>query len=61
MQAYQRAIARAVRRHKQEDGEAHVLDLGCGTGILSLMAARAGASSGAHRNQWEAVLLCWHS
>lgn len=42
LQAYQRAIERAVRAKQRQDGEAHVLDLGCGTGILSLLAARAG-------------------
>jgi SAM-dependent methyltransferase len=42
-QAYQRAIQRVVRQRKQTDGEAHVLDIGCGSGILSLLAAKAGA------------------
>ena len=42
LQAYQRAIERAVKQRQQQDGEAHVLDMGCGTGILSLLAARAG-------------------
>lgn len=42
LQAYQRAIERAIRAKQRQDGEAHVLDLGCGTGILSLLAARAG-------------------
>lgn len=42
LQAYQRAIERTIRAKRQQDGEAHVLDLGCGTGILSLLAARAG-------------------
>ena len=42
LQAYQRAIERAVKQRRQQDGEAHVLDMGCGTGILSLLAARAG-------------------
>ena len=44
-QAYEGAIARAVARKAAEDGEAHVLDLGTGTGLLALMAARAGAKS----------------
>jgi ribosomal protein L11 methylase PrmA len=42
LQAYQRAIERAVKQRQQQDGEAHVLDMGCGTGVLSLLAARAG-------------------
>lgn len=44
-QAYQRAIARAVKRKQEEDGEAHCLDIGAGSGLLAVMAARAGASS----------------
>jgi protein arginine N-methyltransferase 7 len=43
--AYDRAITRAVAHRKATDGEAHVLDLGTGTGALALMAARAGATS----------------
>jgi threonine dehydrogenase-like Zn-dependent dehydrogenase len=45
LQAYQRAIARAVKRKQEEDGEAHCLDIGSGSGLLAVMAARAGASS----------------
>jgi ribosomal protein L11 methylase PrmA len=45
LQAYKRAIGRAVERVKAADTEAHVLDVGAGSGILSLMAAQAGASS----------------
>jgi predicted RNA methylase len=44
-QAYQRAIARAVKRKQEEDGEAHCLDIGAGSGLLAVMAAQAGASS----------------
>lgn len=44
-QAYERAIKRAVERARAADGEAHVLDIGCGSGVLSLLAARAGAKS----------------
>lgn len=43
--AYERALARAVTRRKASDGEAHVLDMGAGTGALSLLAARSGANS----------------
>ncbi len=45
MQAYQEAIGRAVERLKAAEGEVHVLDMGCGTGLFAAMAARAGASS----------------
>ena len=44
-QAYCAAIQRAVQAVKAEAGQAHVLDMGCGTGLLSLAAARAGAAS----------------
>ena len=45
MQAYQRAIEKAVKRVKEEDGEVHALDLGCGAGLFAMMAAKAGATS----------------
>lgn len=45
MQAYAGAISRAVARKKAEDGEAHVLDVGSGSGLLAVLAAKAGASS----------------
>lgn len=44
-QAYSGAIARAVARKRREDGEAHVVDLGAGAGLLAVLAARGGASS----------------
>lgn len=44
-QAYDRAIKRAVERVAKASGEVHALDMGAGTGVLSLMAARAGADS----------------
>lgn len=45
MQAYEKAIKRAVQRLKEEEGEVHALDLGCGAGLFSVMAAKAGATS----------------
>ena len=45
MQAYEKAIKRAVQRLKEEEGEVHALDLGCGAGLFSVMAANAGATS----------------
>ncbi|GHP04547.1 hypothetical protein PPROV_000330100 [Pycnococcus provasolii] len=60
-EAYYRAIERAVARRKAmkptpetsgfspltsgEESEVHVLDAGCGTGLLGMMAARCGADS----------------
>ncbi len=44
-QAYEGAIKRAVQRLKEEEGEVHALDLGCGAGLFSAMAAKAGATS----------------
>lgn len=44
-QSYNEAIKRAVQRVKAKSGEVHALDLGCGTGLLAMMAARAGATS----------------
>lgn len=34
-----------MTRIKSDAGEVHALDIGCGTGLLAAMAARAGASS----------------
>lgn len=45
LQAYERAIERAVARCKAMDGEAHAIDIGTGSGLLSVLAARAGADS----------------
>ena len=45
MQAYQRAINAAVAKLREEEGEVHALELGCGTGLLSVLAAQAGATS----------------
>lgn len=59
-QAYERAIKRAVERARAADGEAHVLDIGCGSGVLSLLAARAGAKS-VVRGAAAALHLRWAS
>lgn len=44
-EAFGRAVARAVEaaRRESEDGEVHVLDVGAGSGLLALLARRAGA------------------
>jgi 2-polyprenyl-3-methyl-5-hydroxy-6-metoxy-1,4-benzoquinol methylase len=34
-----------VARIKEEAGEVHALDMGCGAGLLAALAARAGAAS----------------
>lgn len=44
-QAYQAAIARVVQKKKAAAGSAHVVDLGTGSGVLAVMAAKAGADS----------------
>ena len=50
--AYDEAIQRRVGEVTKRDGEARVLDVGAGSGLLSMMAARAGARS---------ALACeWH-
>jgi protein arginine N-methyltransferase 7 len=42
---YRNAIQLAVRQKLNDNKEAHVLDIGSGTGLLSLYAAEAGATS----------------
>lgn len=41
---YCRALERAIGRLRAAGKEAHVLDIGTGTGLLAMMAARAGAA-----------------
>ena len=45
LQAFQKAIARVVKKIKASAGAAHVVDLGTGSGLLAMMAATAGAAS----------------
>lgn len=42
---YQVALESAIKLMHQNGKPAHVLDIGTGTGLLSMMAARAGADS----------------
>ncbi len=44
-QAYQAAIARVIKKKKVSAGDAHVVDLGTGSGLLAIMAATAGADT----------------
>jgi len=42
--AFERALRTAVRASLDRTGECHVLDIGSGSGLLAMMAARAGAT-----------------
>lgn len=44
-EAYDRAIGRQVQRHRANGAAPLVLDIGAGSGLLSMMAARAGAAA----------------
>ena len=44
-QMYQTALESAIKIMHQNGKPAHVLDIGTGTGLLAMMAARAGADS----------------
>ena len=44
-EAYYRAIERAVARVKARGEGVHALDMGCGSGLLGMMAARCGADT----------------
>ena len=44
-QAYQAAIARVIKKKKASAGDAHVVDVGTGSGLLAMMAATAGADT----------------
>ena len=52
---YYQALKRAVARVKALGREPHVLDIGTGTGLLALMAAKAGATRVTACEVWEGM------